>query len=73
MWIYTSTSTGTTLALPNIILGSRDNSVSIVTRYWQDSRGSIPGRGKKFSSGLQRPNWPPIQWVPLQFPRGQSG
>jgi hypothetical protein len=31
---------------------SRDSSVSIVTRYGLDDQGSIPGRGRDFSSSI---------------------
>jgi hypothetical protein len=39
-----------------IIIKEPNNSVGIATAYWLESRGSIPGRGKKFSllHGLQR-------------------
>jgi hypothetical protein len=40
---------------------SQDSSVSIATGYGLDGQGSIPGRGKKFFSTLQRPDW---LWCP---------
>jgi hypothetical protein len=41
--------------------GSRHSSVGTVTGYGSDSRGSIPGRVKRFSPAPQRPDWP---WGP---------
>jgi hypothetical protein len=43
------------------ILWSRNSSVGIETDYELDSRGSIPGRGKRFFSSPQRPYCP---WGP---------
>jgi hypothetical protein len=49
---------------------SQNSSVSMVTGYGPDSRGLIPGKGKRLFSTPQRPDrlWgsthPPIQWVP---------
>jgi hypothetical protein len=44
-------------------LRSRDSSVGIPTSYGMGSPGSIPGMAKVFSSP-QRPDRPPIQWIP---------
>jgi hypothetical protein len=38
---------------------SQNSSVGIVMLYGLDGRGSIPGRGKRFSSTSQRPDHPP--------------
>jgi hypothetical protein len=35
---------------------SLDSSVGIATGYWLDSRGSSPGKSKKFLSSPQRPD-----------------
>jgi hypothetical protein len=35
---------------------SRDSSVGIAMAYRLDVRGSIPGKGKRLSSSLQRPD-----------------
>jgi hypothetical protein len=56
-------------------LGSSD---IIVSDYRLDGRGSIPGRGKDYSSILcvqttLRPIQPPIQWLPGGlFPGGKA-
>jgi hypothetical protein len=52
-----------------IIMRSRSSSVSIVSYYGLDDRGSIPDRGRGFSSSLcvHTGSWarqPPVQWVP---------
>jgi len=46
---------------------SRDSSVGIATRYRLDGPGSNPVGGRDFphsSRPAQRPNQPPIPWVP---------
>jgi hypothetical protein len=55
---------------------SWSSSVSVVSDYWLDDRGSIPGRGKGFSltsvsSPVLRPTQPPMQWAPGSFPQGK--
>jgi hypothetical protein len=43
---------------------------------WAMRRGSIPGKGKRFSTlpkSASRPTQPPIQWVPGLYFRGSSG
>jgi hypothetical protein len=41
----------------SILNVSQDTSDSIATGYGLDGRGSIPGKGKKFFSTPQRPDW----------------
>jgi hypothetical protein len=53
----------------NIVLWSRDGSVSIVSGYGLDDRSSIPGRQEIFpltsvSRPALGPTQPPAQWVP---------
>jgi hypothetical protein len=49
---------------------SRGSSVSIVTDYELDNRGSIPDRGRGIfllvsaSRPALGPTWPPVHWVP---------
>jgi hypothetical protein len=58
------------------IQDSRGSSVSIVTAYGLDDRGSIPdrGRGFFFQSSAPRPalgpTQPPVQWVPVVLSPG---
>jgi hypothetical protein len=51
---------------------TRNSSVSIVTGYGLDGRGSVSGRDKRFFSSqrVDRLWGPPIYWVPGPFPQG---
>jgi hypothetical protein len=52
------------ISLKSSIIYSRNSSVGIATGYVLDGRDSISGKGKRFFSTPQRPDW---LWGPLSL------